>query len=763
MHNSEYISCDRLQNGIDFELDNIEVCCFRCHKGGGNISLAEIQNGSVDYDSLIKTRTSLIDENKSGKVNAKCEGCFHLEKKEWDKEEPCIKYIHFNHWTYCNSNCIYCYTKNDKKYNNGMQHYQALPVLKEILKRVKFSPSGEITFAGGEPLLLDEFDEIIEYLLSLGAKKIVVHSSGIKYSAALAKALNENKAQVIISHDSGNEETYNRIKNVTCYNQVWENTAKYALIGNKNAASKYIFIPGINDNTKEIDEWISKVADAGIKSVILDIEHNYYANKKKDLKACLHLLSLCEYVKKQAKSEGINVFLYNAASYLYNDYKYFVPLVKYKNYFIELLILSFPLLIGNLGHTLIGATDIFVVAKYNIDSLAAISIANSILFSIFIFGIGIINAVSIILSNKRGSREKIKKYLSSTVLFSIVLAFIFMLLCYSTVFLVDKLSFEAQIVPYIKEYIKIVSFSMFGLFLYQGIKEFFQSYEIVNFPNMLLLAAVVINLIFDIVLVFGIDGIISPMGSKGAAIATLSVRTIIGFVMLLTVCKKLKFKDIIDVDYIKQIIRIGYPIGAALTLEFLAFNIITILVGRESGVLAATHNIITTISSTSFMVPLAISTAVAIKVAYYYGAKKADEIKRYSYAGIITGVSFMALCSLILAIFPAQLIKIFTDNSDVLQIALPIILIAAMYQVFDGFQVVAGGVLKGFKMTKVVSSCVLFGYWFIGMPIAYILVYKYDYSLKGYWIAVAVSLFAMGVVQALIAKYKFNEIKKMYQ
>ena len=82
---------------------------------------------------------------------------------------------------------------------------------------------------------------------------------------------------------------------------------------------------------------------------------------------------------------------------------------NYKHYFIDLLILAFPLLIGNLGHTLIGATDVFVVAKYKIDALAAISIANSILFTIFIFGIGLICAVSIVLANKRGSRQKTKR------------------------------------------------------------------------------------------------------------------------------------------------------------------------------------------------------------------------------------------------------------------------------------------------------------------------------------------------------------------
>ena len=761
MHKNKYISCDRLINGIDFEIDNIELCCFRCHKGGGIIPLCEVKNGNIDFDSFFSARDKYIKENKAGKINPKCEGCLNLEKKEWN-EKPVIKYIHFNHWTHCNSNCEYCYTKKDPKYKGGVQHYNALPILKEILSKIEFSPSGEITFAGGEPALLDEFDDIIDYLLDIGAKKIIIHSSGIKYSKAIERGLKENKIQLVISHDSGSSEIYEKIKNTYTYDEVWKNTAEYAKISSKNVYSKYIIIPKVNDNKEEIKKWLNKAHECSIKTIIADIEHDFYNQNKNNFRECLRILSLCEYIKNAAKSLGIEVEFYNSAIYLYEKYKLFIPLFKYSYYFLELLILAFPLLIGNLGHILIGGTDILIVSKYNINSLAAISIANSILFTIFIFGLGILDAITIILSNKLGQREHIKGYLLSSLIFSAFLAVIFTLLCYSSIFLVDRLSFETHLVPLIKQYIKIVSFSMFGMFLYQGVKVFLQAYEIVKFPNLLLLGAVIVNLIFDIVFVFGFFGL-PAMGSKGAAIATLCVRSLMGIAMLVYIFKSINFKSKIDLSYMKQILKIGIPIGTALLLEFLAFNIITILVGRDSGILSAAHNILMLIPSTTFTVPLAIATAVAIKVSYYYGAKKCKEVKNYSYAGVIMGVSFMAFCSLILSLFPAQIIKLFTDNAQVLNISLPLILIAAMYQVFDGFQVITGGILKGFKMTKVVSSTVLCGYWVIGMPVAFILVRYFNYSLKGYWIALAVALFSMGMIQALIAKYKFNKFKKTCQ
>ncbi len=432
---------------------------------------------------------------------------------------------------------------------------------------------------------------------------------------------------------------------------------------------------------------------------------------------------------------------------------------RYKHYFFELLTLAVPILIGNLGHTLIGATDILVVAGYNINSLAAISIANSILFTIFIFGLGVSTAISVILSNMRGAKQKIKKYLPSSILFSIFLSIIFSIICYTTKFLVPYMGFGEELVPYIQQYIGIVSFSIIGIYLYEGIKQFLQAYEIVKFPNILLLIAVVLNLIFDIVFVFGF-GFIPPMGVKGAAIATSLVRTIVGLVMLIYVIRFINIKTKPDYKYMMRIIKIGSPIGTALLLEFLAFNIITILVGRENGILSAVHNILITITSATYMVPMSISTALAVKVSYYYGAEKPLEIKRYSYTALIAGVGFMAAAGIMLAIFPEQLIKLFTKDTNVLRIAVPVVIITAIYQVFDGFQTVMGGVLKGFKMTKFVSLSVLTGYWIVGMPIAVILVGQYHMSLKGYWIALAVSLCIIGIIQAFAARYKFNKINK---
>lgn len=433
----------------------------------------------------------------------------------------------------------------------------------------------------------------------------------------------------------------------------------------------------------------------------------------------------------------------------------------YKKYFVELLSLSAPLIVGNLGQILIGATDVFIAAKHSTNTLAAISIANSIIFCILVVGLGLMSAISIVLSNYRGNRKPTKRFLTSILNYSMLLAVIFCLVCLGTLPFIDILGFEAALVPMIKEYIFICSFSLFGMYVYSALKEFLLAHEIVQFPNLILIAALILNFVLAYSLVFGF-GFIPALGVIGLALAALIVRTLMGLVLLLYCIKLIKFDNLFDGQFIKQLLKIGSPIGIAMLLEFLGFNIITILVGRESGLLAATHNIIVTITSSAYMIPLSISSAIAIKVGFYNGARILSEIKRYSIAGTILSVGFMGICAMILSIYPLQIFDIFTTNPQMIKIGIPILHIGSLYLMFDGFQVCLSGILKGLKMTKTASIAVISGYWLFGLPFGFVLAYHYHMSLMGFWIGLAVSFLFLSAILSIIILWKFKSLKKAF-
>ena len=323
----EYTSCHWLQHGLSFENDHIEMCCLCCHKGGGRLYIKEDYNGKgVNWDDIFKLKQKFIEDNKNGIVDPRCEGCFNLIYKGWEDSAPYINYIHFNHWTHCNSDCIYCYTSWDKKNFQKRPHYKVLPMIKDLFKKNLFKIGGEITFAGGEPTILNEFEDLVNFLLKNGAERITVHSSGIKFSKAIKKGIKEKKLSVCLSADAGTRETFKAVKRVDKFNKFWENAKKYS-DAQKNiddkifVETKFILIPEVNTNKEEIDKWLEKTVEVGIKSIVVDIENDYCRDlRAKNLEKPQYLVDLCNYIIKRAKELDLNLVDYNNFRYLTSEY-----------------------------------------------------------------------------------------------------------------------------------------------------------------------------------------------------------------------------------------------------------------------------------------------------------------------------------------------------------------------------------------------------------------------------------------------------------
>ena len=321
-----YTSCHWIQHGLSFENDHIEMCCLCCHKGGGRLHIKDEYKGKgLKWDDIFKLKEKFIEENKKGIIDPRCEGCFNLVHKDWDDDQKYINYLHFNHWTHCNSDCIYCYTSWDKKNYQKKPHYKVMPMLKELFKKKLFHPNGEITFAGGEPTILNEFDDIINILLKNGVNRITVHSSGIKLSKGIEKGIKEGKLSVCLSADAGSSETFYKVKRVNKFNKFWQNVEKYAQAQPQDkktlVETKFIIIPGINDNKQEIEKWFSLNLAYGIKSIVVDIENDYCkALREKDESRPQYLVELCDYIVKRAKELDFNLIYYNNFRYLTTEH-----------------------------------------------------------------------------------------------------------------------------------------------------------------------------------------------------------------------------------------------------------------------------------------------------------------------------------------------------------------------------------------------------------------------------------------------------------
>lgn len=431
--------------------------------------------------------------------------------------------------------------------------------------------------------------------------------------------------------------------------------------------------------------------------------------------------------------------------------------LDYQSYANELWLLALPIIMGNLGNMLIGVGDVFVAAKHSTITLAAISIASAIFMTLMIGGFGLLYSISPVISHLRGKKKRTKNLFAVTIFYAMFLSLIFFVLIRIGALFVGAIGFDPMLTPMIKEYMMICSYSIFGAFLYSALKEFLQAYEIVMLPNLIAIIGIFLNIVLCFVFVFGLLGC-PEMGVKGLAWSTVVVRSFMGLWLLIMCLPFFRGSTKNVSKYVFELLIIGWPMSVALCLEFSGFNISAILVGKISPILAAAHNLIITCASVSFMIPLSISNAIAVKVAFSRGAKDYDMLKKYAKTGVWMILMYMSFAAFLFVTFPKQLIGLFTADNAVLSAAIPVMLIVACFQIFDGMQVAFSGILKGLKYTKPIMLTIFLAYWVIGIPFGAWLAFSKGIVLAGFWSGLAVALFVASLVSGSILKNKFKEL-----
>lgn len=286
----KYVSCIHLEHGITFFSTSVQICCISSHPGGGNIVQIDNYKGEpIDWDELFKNRNKLRENIRNGVIPEKCSGCYYLKEQDWNPDNY-IDEVLIGHFTHCNCNCIYCYTDKDKKFFNSNKTYNIYPVIKDMIDKGVLSKNATITFGGGEPTILNEFEDLVYLLLDYDVYNIRIHSDGIKYSPAIEKGLKLGKITLITSVDSSSKEIYEKVKKVPCHDKVWENLAKYAQTQNGLIRTKYVLIPGVNDSLKEVKNWMKKTYDAGIRNLAFDIEDNWFKEHRNNIPQYIYVI-----------------------------------------------------------------------------------------------------------------------------------------------------------------------------------------------------------------------------------------------------------------------------------------------------------------------------------------------------------------------------------------------------------------------------------------------------------------------------------------
>ncbi len=433
----------------------------------------------------------------------------------------------------------------------------------------------------------------------------------------------------------------------------------------------------------------------------------------------------------------------------------------YKKYAKEILILSGPIIVGSLANMLIGVGDVIIADRHGTVTLGAISVASAIFMTFVIAAIGLMSSISPVVSNLKGERKVTKTLFGATVKFSVLISAMFFILIYFITKLVPYFGLAPELTPLVVEYLEYCNYGIFGAIIFYALKEFLQAYEIVLFPNLIIVSQIFLNVALNIILVFGLFGF-PELGTKGLAIASTIVRTYGAIAIMIYCIPFLKGKSRRVKPYIKELLKTGWPISIGLFLEFLGFNLTAVLVGKFSSVLAATHNVVITLAGTIYMIPLSISNATAVKVGLANGEKNLLKIKRYIKTGMGISLILMLFVSFLLIFMPTQMLMIFTHNEVIIKTALPIMFIVACYLFFDTVQCVNIGGLKGLKDTKPIMATIAISYLLFGIPIGAILAFKYNIVLTGFWAGLALALLVASIVSTILLLRRIKILEKKY-
>jgi len=402
-----------------------------------------------------------------------------------------------------------------------------------------------------------------------------------------------------------------------------------------------------------------------------------------------------------------------------------------------------------------GVVDLMMVGRLpnSATAIAAVSLGSNLFFAVAIFGSGLMLGLDALVAQSygKGDVDDCHHSLLNALYFGLILGPVLMALMWMGWPLLDRLGEAPDVLKLAGAYLYALLWATLPLIWYFALRRYLQSMDIVKPVMFALVSANLINLIANWVLIFGHWGF-QAMGAVGSGWATAMARLYMCIVLFIAVVhadhnRKTKMFTSFshrgftpDVKRIKHIFLLGLPAALQLTLEVGVFATCTALIGKLGAVALAGSQVCLTTVSYTFMVPLGISSAAAVRVGQAVGRRDLSAVRQAGWTALIMGAGFMSTMSLLLWTVPASIAKIFTHDVTIVQASIPLLAVAAIFQIFDGIQIVCTGALRGVGDTKTAMYASFMAYWVIGLPVGYWLCFNRGMSAIGFWIGLCAGL-----------------------
>ncbi len=412
-------------------------------------------------------------------------------------------------------------------------------------------------------------------------------------------------------------------------------------------------------------------------------------------------------------------------------------------------------MISQIGQVSVSLIDNMMVGHVGTSELAAASFANSVFMIGMLFGMGITFGITPLIGSafSRGKNDEVVVWLKNGIFTHLVAAVVLFLVMVGVYFLLPLMGQPENVTELAQPYYFILCISYVPFMLFFSVKQFLEGIGNTKIAMFITITANVINLVFNYLLIYGKFGF-PALGLNGAGYGTLISRVAMPILFFAYIINAPSIKryfvfahhESFNIRKIISLLKIGIPIAFQIIVEITAFSIGAIMMGWLGEVPLAAHQVAIGLASFTYMISVGISQANTIRVSHQMGVKDYQALRSAAFASTHLVLVFMFSMGLLFVFARNVLPFLFTVDPQVIEIASGLLIIAAVFQVFDGLQVVMLSTLRGMADVKLPMFIAFFAYLFIGIPTSYLLTFNFQLGPQGIWYGYLSGLGIAGVL-----------------
>ena len=443
--------------------------------------------------------------------------------------------------------------------------------------------------------------------------------------------------------------------------------------------------------------------------------------------------------------------------------------LSWRNEIGRLFALAGPLIANNLSIALMQTADTVMAGRLGVATMAAVAVGGSIWFFAFTIGLGLLMAISPISARHfgAGNPQLIGRFTRQGIFFGAALA---IPIIFAAQLLVQPLLIFIPIDPEFREmtvgYVQAITLGAPAMFAFLALRFTTEGIGETKPIMYVSVFALVCNVFLNWVLMYGKLGA-PALGAVGCGLASAITMWLIAIILAIYMLSAKRYRPLRifsrlappQPGVLREIWVLGLPIAVTITAEAGLFNAVSILMGTLGAAITAAHQIAINFAATMFMVPLALSSAITVRVGHELGA---GNLKRARYAGgfgIFVCAAFMSISAIILLVFRDAIVALYTNDEIVKNIAISLLLMAAIFQVGDGVQIGAAGALRGYKDTRMPMIINTFSFWVLAFPLAYMAAVTYRLPPNYIWGGFVIGLSAA----AILLTWRYNRLSGKYR